>query len=281
MEKMKAGFIGFVPRGVQGEEWFKIIGEYAAIGYKAFEHGSPLLNGDVEANLARVKAMGIQPLVMGMFARPGQPAPTLEETAENCHKVGVTRVATYVSVAATYRFGMRKTPPTYDEIMAEIEEFERKATFFKGEGIDFMFHNHDTEIAMKVAGMPILQLMYANTENLKFELDTGWVLYGGGCPVDYIHRYADRISMLHIKDFTDGWVEQPAMPGMDSGGYKKMMPRFTAPGTGKLPLREVLKAGIEEGIEWAVVEQDFMNNLNQKDTLTAAYLNMKETGLIE
>ena len=68
---------------------------------------------------------------------------------------------------------------------------------------------------------------------------------------------------------------------MHSGGYKKMMPRFTAPGTGKLPLREVLKAGIEEGIEWAVVEQDFMNNLNQKDTLTAAYLNMKETGLIE
>ena len=35
------------------------------------------------------------------------------------------------------------------------------------------------------------------------------------------------------------------------------------------------------GIEWAIVEQDFMNNLTPAETLTCAYLNMKEIGLVE
>ena len=43
----------------------------------------------------------------------------------------------------------------------------------------------------------------------------------------------------------------------------------------------VVKAGVEQNIEWAIVEQDFPNILQHKDSLTAAYLNMKETGLVE
>ena len=279
MAKLKAGFIGFIPFNLQGDDYYKALEEYAAIGYKGTEHGAFLFNGDVDANLTRIKEIGIQPIVMGMFSMPGRPGPSLEETAEKCHKIGVTRVATYVSTMANFRFGSLKTPPTYDDVMREIEDFEAKATFFAGEGIDFMFHNHDTEVACTFGGMPILQLMYANTEHLKFELDTGWVTYGGGDPVAYIHRFADRISALHIKDFADGWVHQKNP--RDPGGYKNMMPRFTAPGTGKLPLREVLKAGVEENIEWAIVEQDFLYHLDSKETLTCAYLNMKETGYVE
>ena len=32
-------------------------------------------------------------------------------------------------------------------------------------------------------------------------MDCGWVTVGGGDPVEYLHRYPDRISMLHVKDF--------------------------------------------------------------------------------
>jgi sugar phosphate isomerase/epimerase len=34
-----------------------------------------------------------------------------------------------------------------------------------------------------------------------FEMDCGWVMVGGGNPVEYLKRYPTRISMLHIKDF--------------------------------------------------------------------------------
>ena len=284
MAKLKAGFIGFIPFGTQGDDYYKTLAEYAAIGYKGTEHGAFLFNGDVDANLARIKEIGIEPIVMGMGGgRPGTPAPTMEEVAEKCHKIGVKRVATYTSAMAMFRFAahMFPGPLTYDEVMKDIEQMEEKATFFAKEGIDYMFHNHDTEISCYFGGMNILQLMYANTENLKFELDVGWVLAGGGDPVKYVNKYADRISALHIKDLrTDGWVYN-ARPGQPAPKYKSMMPRFTAPGTGDLPLREVLKAGVEHNIEWAIVEQDFMYHLTQKETLACAYYNMKETGYVE
>ena len=282
MGKLKAGFIGFIPFQAKGEEYYEWLKTYAEIGYKGFEHGSGLFNGDVDANLARVKSYGIEPICGGMVGgMPGMPAPPLEEVAEKCHKVGAKRLAAYTSIAAMYRFGGLPKPPTYDDIMKEIEEFERKASFFKKEGIDFMFHNHDTEIATRINGIPILDLMYDSTDDLTFELDIGWVTYGGGDPVDYIKRFGNRISALHIKDFVDGWVPPTPREGAPKPTIKNMMPRFTTPGTGKVDLRGCLKAGADLGIEWAIVEQDFQYNLTQKETLTAAYLNMKETGLVE
>jgi sugar phosphate isomerase/epimerase len=277
MKKMKSGFIGFIPSSAKGEDFYSLLKQYSEIGYKGFEQGSGLLEGDVDANLKRVKEFGIEPIVVAL---PGTPSPDLGLLAEQCHKIGVTRVVTYISVAAQHRFGMRPTPASYDEVMKEIESFEKTAAFFKDEGIKFLFHNHDAEVATKFTGKSILELMYANTDDLSFELDVGWVTYGGGNPVDYINRFGNRISALHIKDFTDGWVQQVISPEKKSK-YKNMMPRFTTPGTGKLDLYGCLKAGSDIGIEWAIVEQDFQYNLTEKETLTAAYLNMKETGLVE
>ena len=72
MAKLKAGFIGFIPFGTQGDDYYKTLAEYAAIGYKGTEHGAFLFNGDVDANLARIKEIGIEPIVMGMGGgRPG------------------------------------------------------------------------------------------------------------------------------------------------------------------------------------------------------------------
>ena len=59
------------------------------------------------------------------------------------------------------------------------------------------------------------------------------------------------------------------------------MPRFSTPGTGKLNLKGVLQTAKDMGIPYAIVEQDFQYNLTELETLTAAYLNMKETGLLD
>ena len=278
MRKLKAGFIGFIPFQAKGEEYYNYLKSYAEIGYKGFEHGRSLLEGDLDANLARVKGYGIEPICGWFGFMPGMPATPWEEAAENCHKLGVKRLAVYMSGAAFHRFGMAEAPVTYDDTMREIEDLEKKAQFFAKEGIDFMFHNHDVELTTTFSGIPILDMMYINTEALKFELDIGWVTYGGKCPVDYIHRFGNRISALHIKDFADGWVLQD-IPGKEVS--KKPMPRFTTPGTGRVDLLGCLKAGAELDIEWAIVEQDFQYNLTEKETLTAAYLNMKETGYVE
>ncbi len=275
MSKMKAGFIGFMPFGTKGDDYYRLLEEYAALGYKGFEHGSGLFSeGNPEENLARVRTYGIEPVCMGYMAMPGRPKPDLGELAEKAHRIGVTRVVTYNSVAAFHRFGFKKEVPTYEEVMAEIEEFERVATFLKGEGLQFMFHNHDAELKLTYEGKCSLERMLENTENLSFELDTGWVTYAGYDPVKLIHRMGKRIGALHIKDYREGAVPNPQAP-------QYPQPKFTTPGTGKLDLYGVLEAGAAIGQEWAIIEQDFQNNLTQKETLTAAYLNMKETGFVE
>ena len=42
-----------------------------------------------------------------------------------------------------------------------------------------MYHNHDTEFTQCYRGIPQLQLIAANSENLTFELDCGWAAYAG------------------------------------------------------------------------------------------------------
>ncbi len=275
MKKLKVGFIGFMPFTAKGEEFYGYLKEYAEIGYKGFENGGALLrDGDSEENLTRVKGYGIEPIDIGLMSMPGRPEPSMDDIIRQANQLGVKRVVAFNNLASMYRFGGRPDAASYDEIMHEIEDFETKATVLKAEGIAFMYHNHDVEFTQCYRGVPQLQFIAANSENITFELDCGWATYAGADPVALIHQLGKRISALHIKDYVDKIVAYRGMPNV-------MVPQFTTVGTGKLDLYGCLKAGLEEGQEWAIVEQDFQNNLTQKETLTAAYLNMKETGLVE
>jgi len=275
MEKMKAGFIGFV--GFQEPDPYPVLESYAQIGFKGFESGDTLFrDGDPVENLKKVQSYGIAPLAMGMMSRPGEAPPTAAELIKKCKTIGVDRVATFAGCVGMFRFGMRPVPPSYDEVMQEIESFDALAKELSAEGIRFTFHNHDVEFTQTYRGVPAIFLMAANSEYLKFELDTGWAAYAGANPVHVLKKLGDRVSDIHIKDFVPGEVRQK-MPN----GNENIMPAFTAPGTGLLDMAGCLEAAQALGIEYAIVEQDFMRNLTPHETLTAAYLNMKETGFVE
>ena len=49
--------------------------------------------------------------------------------------------------------------------------------------------------------MPI-QCILDHNENLKFELDLGWVVAGKAEPLFWIKKYASKIIACHLKDFT-------------------------------------------------------------------------------
>ncbi len=276
---LKAGFINFMPFGTQGDAYYDYLKTYAEIGYKGFEGGNSLTRGDLEANLARVRSYGIEPIDIGEALNGfGGPEASPEEVVELCHKLGVRRITCFNNQASAYRFLSRPEPASYDEIMQEIETFEKKAAFYAKEGIDFMYHNHDTEFTQIYRGVPQYQLIAANTEYLTFELDCGWASYAGADPVKLIHQLGKRISALHVKDYQP--TTQPYRFG-DRVVEQIVVPSFTAVGSGRLDLYGCLKAGDEEGIEWAIVEQDFLNKLDHKQTLACAYYNMKETGFVE
>ena len=272
MNKMKAAMIGFLPKE---QDPYEVLESYAKLGYSAFEGADVLLReGDPAENLKRVNSFGMQPLAVGYNIWD---PPAVADVIDRAKKTGVKRAACYAGCAGAYRFGMRNDPPSYDELMKECEQFDKAAEELGKEGIVLSFHNHDAEFLQKLNGVPVIYLMAANTQYLKFEVDCGWVTYADYDPINFMKGLGDRMTAVHIKDFVAG----PPVERHEPDGRVTSMPRLTTPGTGALDLKGCLEAAQAAGMDYAIVEQDFQFNLTEAETLRAAYLNMKETGFVE
>lgn len=267
MNKLKAAMIGFLP---QDADPYQTLETYSKIGYRAFEGGGLLLKGDVAENRKRVEAMGMEPISISCG---GGEDTDIAQLIRDAHAVGVKQVTCYGGIGCAYRFSNDAPAPTMDALLREAERFEKIAQELKKEDLHFCFHNHDIEFTYTLNGIPMYWLMAANAPSLQFELDVGWVTFGGQDPVTVMKTLGDRLYAMHVKDFTEGEVPR-------EDGHPKIMPRFTTPGTGLLNLKGCLETACEMNIPYAIVEQDFQYNLTQLETLTAAYYNMKETGFV-
>ena len=275
MKKMKAAFIGFLP---EAGDVYQTLEDYAKIGYRAFEGGDLLFEkGDPAENLKRVEAIGMKPLAVSCNFLQDQ-APDPKEILRKVKKIGVSMAVCYCGRAGAYRFGGTDRQPTCDELMKECEAMDSVAKELEKEGVSLAFHNHDAEFSVMVRGVPAHYLMAANTQYLKFELDTGWADFGGYNPVSIMKELGDRLAMVHIKDYVPAvTTERPQAPD----GRHIVVPVFTSPGTGELDLQGCLETAQALGIEYATVEQDTLNNLSWRQALQAGYLNMRETGIVE
>ncbi len=82
-------------------------------------------------------------------------------------------------------------------------------------GIAFGWHNHAFEFDATETGELPIDLIAGASEDLLLELDLGWVRVAGLNPVDWINKYAGRITSAHIKDIApegtcadeDGWAD--------------------------------------------------------------------------
>ena len=277
MSKMKAAFIGFMPAGITPEERFEVLKNYAALGYQANEVGDYLLQGDAEENVKRLNDLGMRSITT-LLGKCG--IESVPELVKKARILGVDKVVTFAGCVASYRFGGRELPPTYDEVMRELENYDAIAKELEKEGISLVFHNHDAEFKTYYNGKSAFYHMLDSSEYLKFEVDCGWVLYGGFDPVKVLKDVGSRLGAVHIKDFALGNVAHPNEK-KDPAKAVNPMPRFTMVGTGFLPLKDCLKTARRLGIEYAIVEQDFLYHLTREETLRGAYLNMKETGYVE
>ena len=69
-------------------------------------------------------------------------------------------------------------------------------------GMKFGYHNHILEFKETDGVIPYVELLrLTDPAKVTMELDCGWVIVGGGNPIDYLRNYSTRITMLHVKDF--------------------------------------------------------------------------------
>lgn len=81
-------------------------------------------------------------------------------------------------------------------------------------GLTFGWHNHDFEMEETDGEFP-LDLIAQADPRLTLELDLAWVVRGGQDPMEWLAKYADRITSVHIKDLAapgenadeDGWAD--------------------------------------------------------------------------
>lgn len=138
--------------------------------------------------------------------------------------------------------------PSLPKNMREsMDDYKRTAELFntigqkcKSQGIRFGYHNHEFEFE-KFGGEFGLDLLVAHTEpeHLFIELDTFWVEFSGNRSVDFIEKYKERCSILHIKD-------------MKSLEEKKN----TEIGKGIMDFPSIVSAGKKWGAQWYTVEQE-------------------------
>jgi len=91
---------------------------------------------------------------------------------------------------------------TLEDWRWNAERFNEMGAKIKAAGMNFGYHNHTMEFAAQNGVVPFDELLRLTDPALvTIEMDCGWVMVGGGDAVDYLKRYPNRISMLHVKDF--------------------------------------------------------------------------------
>ncbi|MDR2424128.1 MAG: sugar phosphate isomerase/epimerase [Prevotellaceae bacterium] len=91
---------------------------------------------------------------------------------------------------------------TIDNVKRYGEYFNEIGLITAAASMKFGYHNHAFEFESKVDGVPVYDLLVANTspDHVMFQNDVYWTQKGGYNPVDYLKKYPKRIQLLHIKD---------------------------------------------------------------------------------
>lgn len=132
------------------------------------------------------------------------------------------------------------------ETLADVKELAAKLNsagkVLHDGGKVLAYHNHNIEFR-RVDGHLILDILYSETDAryLQGEIDTFWVQYGGGDPVQWCERLKSRLPLLHMKDYTTDGKNTHAM---------------TEIGRGNLDWKCIVQAAERSGCQWFIVEQD-------------------------
>ena len=213
----------------------------------------------VETTLRKVAAVGYQAVQIS-----GMPAGVLTEAAmlALCKSLNLTICATHESgqtiledvqkvisrlkaldcIYTAYPYPAGVDIGSYESVTGLIRGLNAAGEAMARSGQVLTYHNHHTEL-QKVKGQLVLERIYAETDPkfLQGEIDTYWIQYGGGDPVDWCRRLAGRLPLLHMKDYV-----------LTSDGT----PRFGYIGEGNLNFCAIVEAAEKSGCQWFIVEQD-------------------------
>lgn len=167
-----------------------------------------------------------------------------------------------------------------DKTMEFVKRAEAMAERLAEHGIKLYYHNHHVEFE-KYDGEYMLDIMKNSTSKLGFELDVHWIQRGGANPVEFVKKYAGRVSLLHLKDYRIGRLDTS---DLDFKDMAKFMQKFTdvvefaEVGEGSLDMKAIIQAGLESGSQYFLIEQDNQYGRDPFDCLKTSGDNLRKLG---
>jgi sugar phosphate isomerase/epimerase len=131
-----------------------------------------------------------------------------DATMSIAETLGITRVfAPYLEE--------KDRPNTAEGWTALGKRLNAAGTKYADRGITFGWHNHEFEFLTLPDGSTPMDVLLDTAPQISWEADLAWIVRGDHDPMDYIQRYAGRLSAIHVKDIAaagenldqDGWAD--------------------------------------------------------------------------
>ena len=231
---------------------------------------------DIEQTFARIKDLGYECVQISGF---GKCSTEFLQSALTNH--GLTACATHspydeiindtdALIAHHKALGIRyiglgyKMMTSKDEVLLFLDEITPALKKIKQAGLQFVYHNHHHEF-VDLGGCTPMDLLLENTSADEFGLliDTHWLQTAGLSSVSFMKKHADRIKVIHLKDFKLSADKER---------------RYAVVGEGNMDFEEILATAKSIGVEYAAVEQDDCYGEDPFDCLKRSLDNIKKMG---
>jgi sugar phosphate isomerase/epimerase len=140
---------------------------------------------------------------------------------------------------------------TFDDYKVMAQKCNEMGEQAKKAGVQFGYHNHNFEFKPQSGGGYGYDIVLKNTNPslVTFELDCGWMAAAGHDPAEYLTKYPNRYSLLHIKDFQP--TDTPS-----TGLSPENRPKPAELGRGHVDYKSIFAAAKKADIEYYYVEQE-------------------------
>jgi sugar phosphate isomerase/epimerase len=141
------------------------------------------------------------------------------------------------------------TPVTLDDYRAVATKFNHWGALVRDNGMQLAYLCHGHEFLPQENSSGFDQLMQnTDPDLLKLEVDIYWIVQAGLDPAELLHRYSNRVRILHLKDRI---ANVPTSFANDATAE-----HFTELGKGTISWPALLHQARQQGIRYAFMDQD-------------------------
>ena len=266
-----------VRESLAGDPWGTLAG-LAGAGFTALEAANHNASNDpgvgfgVEAKDLRSRLDDLGLSIVGCHINPLDVS-VIPRALDYQLELGNTQIGCDIEF---YPYGDRDFALRRAEVFNTIGELARER------GMRFYYHNHFQEF-QRIGDEYVYEVIMQNTdpELVLIEMDTYWMYRGGQDAIEWMKRYADRVILLHQKDFPanapqplnlyDGVVSPTEQIDMDVFEERKNPLCFIEIGTGALPIQDIIDtAATLPHLQYMLLEQDH-TTLDELDSVRTSH----------